>query len=64
MLCINNSTTKVETITGIKFDAVTEWIEFCKLKFPDCYTLSDIIKNHPCEFFQNVFFNFISNLLT
>ena len=43
--------------TGIKFDAVTEWIEFCKLKFPDCYTISDVIKNHPGDFFQHVFFN-------
>jgi len=43
--------------TGIQFDAVTEWIEFCKLKFPDCQTIVDIMLKHPIEFLHHFLFN-------
>ncbi len=44
-------------LTHSSFDAVTEWISFCKQKFPDCNTLSDIIRKHPLDFLQHFLFN-------
>ncbi|MFN8237255.1 MAG: hypothetical protein U0T77_03720 [Chitinophagales bacterium] len=49
--------------TGAHFDAVTEWIEFCKSKFPDCLSITDVIKKHPGEFAANLFFNIRHYLL-
>lgn len=49
--------------TGAHFDAVTEWIEFCKNKFPDCTTIADVLKKHPNEFATNLFFNIKHYLL-
>lgn len=43
--------------TGLQFDAVTEWIAFCKAKFPDCYTIFDVIVKHPTEFTGHMLFN-------
>ena len=43
--------------TGAHFDAITEWIEFCKTKFPDCFTILDVMKKHPVAFFHHVLFN-------
>jgi hypothetical protein len=40
-----------------QFDAITEWIGFCKTKFPDCTTITDVLFKHPGEFFGNMFFN-------
>ncbi len=49
--------------TGAHFDAVTEWIEFCKNRFPDCTTIADVLKKHPDEFATNLFFNIKHYLL-
>jgi hypothetical protein len=49
--------------TGLQFDAVTEWISFCKAKFPDCFTIGDVISNHPAAFFEHVLFNLKNYLL-
>ncbi len=50
-------------MTNADFDAVTEWIDFCRTKFPDCYTIGDVLKNHPQEFIQHVLFNVKNYLL-
>lgn len=49
--------------THASFDAVTEWIDFCKNKFPDCSTIGDVIRKHPQDFFQNLVFNLKNYLL-
>jgi len=49
--------------TGAHFDAVTEWIEFCKAKFPDCHTITDVVKKYPGEFFAHLVFNIKHYLL-
>ncbi|MDB5228513.1 MAG: hypothetical protein JWN78_2706 [Bacteroidota bacterium] len=49
--------------THAHFDAVTEWIDFSKSKFPDCATITDVLIKHPGDFFQNVFFN-LRNYIT
>jgi hypothetical protein len=43
--------------THAHFDAITEWIDFCKSKFPDCKTITDVLFKHPGDFIQNTFFN-------